>query len=62
MAPDAGPVITKDYQAATSIPLVQIAVYQTGIGYNEPLITADGAPVTPDGPGRWGQLYAAGRY
>jgi hypothetical protein len=52
----------KDYGSVKATPLVRIAIYGNGIAYDEPLVTADGAPVSATGPGAWGQLYAAGRY
>ena len=53
--------IAKDYGAPSQIPLTRITVYPNGIAYDEPLLTADGAGVTPTANGSWGQLYAAGR-
>ena len=55
-------VVGKDYMAAESIPLTRIQIYPGVVLYEDlqPLITADGAPVTATGPGTWGQLYAAG--
>lgn len=48
---------------ATDIPLVRIRVNGPVITSEElqPLITADGAPVSATMAGSWGQLYAAGR-
>lgn len=51
----------KDYGAPTEIPLVRIQVFTNGVGYDEPLITTDGAPISATSPGQWGQLYKAGR-
>jgi len=53
----------KNYGAVKMTPISRIRIFPGGvIAYDEPLITADGAPVTATGPGQWGQLYAAGRY
>lgn len=52
----------KDYGAVKMTPLVRVRVYGNGVAYDEPLVTADGAPITNTGSGTWGQLYAAGRY
>ena len=53
--------IAKDYGAPKEIPLVRIQIYPNGIGYDEPIIAADGDPIMPTGRGQWGQLYAVGR-
>ena len=47
----------------TETPLVRIQIWPGVIAYEElqPLITADGAPVTATGPGTWGQLFAVGK-
>lgn len=52
---------TKDYGTPDQIPLIRIATYFNGTGYDEPIIAADGAPIKSTGPGQWGQLYRAGR-
>jgi hypothetical protein len=52
----------KDYGAVKEIPLSRVQVSGGILGYDEPLLTADGAVVTSTGPGQWGQLYRAGRY
>ncbi len=52
----------KDYMAVTGRPDVQIAITTGGMCLDDnPLITADGAPIPATGRGRWGSLYAAGR-
>ena len=51
----------KDYGAPKAIPLVRIQVWPNGFSYDEPMVTSDGAPISPTGNGSWGQLYAAGR-
>jgi hypothetical protein len=51
----------KEYGAPTEIPLTQIAIYANGVGYDEPLVTTDGAPISNTSRGQWGQLYKAGR-
>jgi len=51
------------------MPLAQVSVYpHPGAGYSTlayrgltPIYTADGAAVPATAPGRWAQLYAAGR-
>lgn len=53
--------IAKDYGAATQIPLTRVQIYPNGFAYDEPIVSADGAPISPTGHGQWGQLYAAGR-
>lgn len=52
----------KDYGAVKEIPLSRVTVNGHILGYDEPLLTADGAVVSSTGNGQWGQLYAAGRY
>lgn len=62
VTPDAQPMaIAKDYGAPTAIPLRRVAIYPNGFAYDEPIITADGAPSSNTGWGQWGQLYAVGR-
>jgi len=52
----------KDYMAVTGRPDVQIAITTGGVTMDDnPLITADGAPIPATGRGKWGSLYAAGR-
>jgi hypothetical protein len=51
----------KDYGAIKAIPLARIQIHPGVVAYDEPLITADGAPVSNTGFGSWGQLYAVGR-
>lgn len=52
----------KDYGAVKEIPLARVQVAGNILGYDEPLLTADGAVVSNTGGGTWGQLYRAGRY
>lgn len=53
----------KDYGSVKQTPLTRVQIYPNGIlAYDEPLISADGAPITSTGPATWGQVYAAGRY
>jgi hypothetical protein len=52
----------KDYGAVKELPGRPVQVNGGILGYNEPLLTADGAPVTNTGNGTWGQLYRAGKY
>lgn len=52
----------KDYGAVKEIPLSRVVVVGNNLGYDEPLLTADGAVVSATAPGQWGQLYRAGRY
>lgn len=53
--------VAKDYGAPTEIPLTRVQVYPNGFAYDEPMVTSDGAPISPTGLGQWGQLYAVGR-
>lgn len=55
--------IISQYNAPIVVPLSRIQIQPGVILYEDtqPLITADGAPVTATGKGQWGQLYAAGR-
>jgi len=53
----------KDYGAVKEIPLTAIGIYPGVVGYDDnPLIAADGAPISSTGPGQWSQIYRAGRY
>lgn len=52
----------KYYGDIKSHPTVPVQVQGGILGYSEPLLTADGAPVTQTSPGTWGQLYRAGKY
>lgn len=52
----------KDYGAVKEIPLSRVQVQGGILGYDEPLLTADGAVVDSTGPGSWGQLFRAGKY
>jgi len=60
--PNAEEVSYKNYGAVKAIPLAPVQVNGGIIGYSEPLVTADGAPVSSTGPGAWGQLYRVGKY
>lgn len=55
-------VIGKDYNDVKMIPTTRIQIYPGVIMYEDtqPLITADGAPVSATSPGTWGQLWAVG--
>jgi hypothetical protein len=55
-------VIGKDYNDVKMIPTVRIQIFPGVLLYDElqPIITADGAPISATGPGTWGQLFAAG--
>lgn len=58
---DRGPG-AKDYMAVTGRPDVAIAITTGGICMDDnPIISADGAPIPATGHARWGALYAAGR-
>jgi len=52
----------KDYGPIKEHPVFRIQITTGGIGYDEALVTADGAMIPNTSPGQWGQLYAAGRY
>lgn len=52
----------KDYGAVKEIPLSRVQVSGGILGYDEPLLTADGAVVPSTGSGTWGQLFRAGKY
>lgn len=53
----------KNYGTVKATPLVRVQVFPNGvIAYDEPIIAADGAPITATGTRQWGQLYAAGKY
>jgi len=51
------------YGAVTSTPLVQIGIYDGVVTYEnqQPLADPSGLLIPEDKPGRWGQLYRAGR-
>lgn len=52
-----------DYGAAKTIPLVRVGIYDGVVSYEnqQPLADPQGLLVPEDSPGRWGQLYRAGR-
>jgi len=52
----------KNYGTVKITPLSRVQIFPGVIAYDEPLLAADGAPITSTGPYQWGQLYAAGRY
>jgi hypothetical protein len=52
------------YNQPRSIPLTRIQIHPGVIMYDDlqPLVAADGAPISASSPGTWGQLYRAGKY